>query len=752
MSRLRKKHKRSRPGIKVAIVLVSLFLISIIVFITAFSGISVAVTTIINDFMSGLPDLSEYDPAEKSHTSRIYAADGTLIATFHAEENRESVSLDRMPEKLRNAVVAIEDERFFKHDGVDLEAIVRAFLINLQTGQIVQGASTISQQVIRNLYIPEEKYEITYDRKIREAVLAYQLEQNYTKEQVLEMYLNTVYFGEGAYGVQAASNVYFDKDVENINLEEAALLAGLISDPGRTPYIDEDWVLGRRNTVLYKMLELNYIDQEEYERAINRPILTRRPQEEEEMYFAPYFVEYVKQELIEKYGASKVFRGGLEIYTTLDRKMQTAAEEAIDEILFDPEDPAGALVAIDPETGYIKALVGGKDFNEMKFNLATQARRQPGSVFKIFALMAALDQGISPLTTFNPNGPVIFDMVGSEPWEVSNYMGTNYETSEMSIIDATVSSVNVVYAQLIQRVGAQEMVDIAKEMGITTPLQPYPAVGLGGLEIGVSPLEICVAFATIANYGVRNDPVAVLRVIDRNGVVLEEHKPQGTEVISAINAYRAIEILESTVQRGTGTRARLEDRPVAGKTGTTQEAENAWFAGFTTNLVASVWIGYPEVNRRIGTLHDMRVQGGTHPAMIWNLFMEQATKDLPAESFERPQEDLIDIQVVGNPETGQLALPNRFTPPEQITVRQFHYGQEPRVQAPIPEEGVPMMPNVVHMHRHEANHILMEAGYKHVQFINEPFEGVPPSYTHRQDPMWDTPVERIRVIRIWANP
>lgn len=749
MSKLRKKHKKNRAGVKVLIVLVALFLLSTILFLTAFSGLSVAVTGIIGSFMADLPDLGEYNPAEAALTSQIYAADGTLIATFHGIENREEVNLERMPQNLINAVVAIEDERYYQHKGVDPEGIIRAFIINLQTGDIAQGASTITQQVIRNLYIPEEKYEITYDRKIKEALLAYQLEKIYSKEEVLEMYLNTVYFGEGAYGVQAASKVYFNKNVNYLSLPEAALLAGMLRYPNKSPYIEEAWVLDRRNVVLSKMMELGYIDSQQYQEAINTPIVLNRPTEESKKGFAMYFVEYVKQQLIEKYGVNRVFKGGFDIYTTLEPDMQIAAEDAIEEILYDPEDPAAALVAIDPSTGYIKAMVGGKDFSVMKFNLATQAKRQPGSTFKVFALMAALEQGISPLMTFNPNGPVIFGIEGSEPWEVSNYMGTKYETDEMNIIDATISSVNVVYAQLIMKVGAYSMVDVAKRMGIVTDLEPYPAIGLGGLTIGVSPLEVCSSFATIANYGARNDPVAITKVTDNEGNVLEEHQPQPVQAISAINAYRAIEIMQQAVQRGTGTRARLEDRPVAGKTGTTQEAENAWFTGFTTNLAACVWIGYPEENIKMGIIHDTRVQGGTLPAMIWNLFMEEATKKLPAEEFVRPEDDLIEVQVVHNPETGAIVLPNRFTPFEKIELRQFHYGQEPRSLDTT--EGL-KLPNITLMPKDQANNILRDAGYTHIEFIEEVFGGVPPGYVHRQEPLWDEEIEPIRLIKVWVNP
>ncbi|MBC7333190.1 MAG: hypothetical protein H5T85_01815, partial [Actinobacteria bacterium] len=522
--------------------------------------------------------------------------------------------------------------------------------------------------------------------------------------------------------------------------------------PGKlSPYIDKKAALQRRNTVLSKMLELGFITEEEYNQAIKQPIITQRPLEETKG-FAPYFVEYVKQKLIEKYGVNKVFEGGFKVYTTLDPEMQVAAENAIKQVLPDPEDPAAALVAMDPKTGFIKAMVGGKDFSEMKFNLATQAKRQPGSTFKVFVLMAALEQGISPYMTFNPNGTIVYDIEGSKPWEVSNYMGQQFDTSEMSIIDATVRSVNVVYAQLIMRVGAYNIAKIAQDMGITTPLDPYPAIGLGGLTIGVSPLEVCTAFSTIANYGVRHDPVAILKVVDKDGNVLEEYQDKGVKVISPINAYRAIEIMQQAVQRGTGTRARLENRPCAGKTGTTDEGENAWFTGFTPNLAACVWMGYPEVNKKMGVIHDLRVQGGAHPAMIWKLFMEQATKKLPVEDFVKPQDDVINLQVVENPETGEVFVPNRFTPAEQITIRQFRYGQEPRQQLPIPPDAIPLMPFVCLMPINDANHLLVESGYTHIEYINEPYGEVPPGYTHRQDPLWGQPVETIRKIKVWVNP
>ncbi len=753
MSRLRKKHIKKRGRLFRVIMSIIAVLAAInIIFMAAFSGLFMFIAQAVNQFLRDLPQIEDFTPTEAALTSRIYANDGTLIATFHGEENRELVGLDQIPQNLINAVLAIEDERYYQHPGFDLEGIIRSLIINVATGDVEQGATTITQGYVKNVYMPEEKYEITYERKLKEVILAYQLEQIYSKDEILEKYLNTVYLGEGAYGVQAAAKIYFNKDVGYLNLGECAMIAGMLQTYLHSPYIDMEAAVNRRNLVLTNMLRLGYLSQDDYEDTIREPIITQRPREETERAFALYFVEHVKQELIAKYGVERVFKGGFEIYTTLDPEMQVYAENAIREVLPDPEDPAAALVSIDPSNGYIKALVGGNDFSDMKFNLATQAKRQPGSTFKIFALLAAMEQGISPYMTFNPNGPVIFDIFGSEPWEVGNYNNQVFEFNEMPILEATVKSINVVYSQLIMRVGAYHIAKIAMDMGIETALNPYPAIGLGGLTIGVSPLEVAAAFATIANYGVKNEPVAILKVVDDTGLVLEEYQPQGTQVITPITAYRAIEIMQQAVLRGTGTRARLEDRPVAGKTGTTQEAENAWFTGFTTNLVTCVWMGYPEENVKMGVIHDMRVAGGAQPAMIWNLYMKEATKELPIDNFVRPQDDKIMLQVVANHETGQYMIPNRYTPQEQIEMKEYRYGQEPIEQMPIPEDAIPIMPMVALMPINEANHILIEAGYNNIIYKNEPYGEVPSGYTHRQEPMWGTPVELIRKITIWVNP
>jgi len=756
----------------VVITIVAIFLAIQLLFTFVFSGILIFAFQAVTSFFKDLPKLEDFSPTESALTSKIYAADGTLIATFHGEENRELVSYEQIPRNLINAVIAIEDERFYQHKGFDVEGIIRSFIINLMSGEIEQGATTITQGYIKNVYMPEEKYEISYERKIKEAALAYQLEQIYSKEEILEMYLNTVYFGEGAYGVQAAAKIYFNKDVEYLNLSECAVIAGLLKSYLYSPYIDKKAALERRNLVLAKMLELGYIGQKEYDNTIGVPIITQRPREETEHGFAPYFVDYVKQELIEIFGIERALKGGFEIYTTLDPKMQIAAENAIKEVLPDPEDPSASLVAMDPRNGYILAMVGGKeeDYVGMGYNLATMGKRQPGSTFKVFALLTALELGVSPYMTFNPNGHVEFDIVGSDPWPVGNYGDSSYDTNEMTVFEATVKSVNVVYSQFIMWMGAYgtaRMAQLANDMGIETPMEAYPAMGLGGLTTGVSALEVCTAFSTIANYGTRHDPVAILQVLDKDGNVLEDYKEEEkqvlTPIINPINAYRAIEIMRLVMERGTGANARLDDnRPCAGKTGTTDETADAWFTGFTKNLAACVWMGYPEESKRMEPIDGIRVQGGAQPAMIWKSFMTEATKGLPIEDFVKPQDDMIYAQVVINPETGEVVInpetgemmfPNRFTPPDQYTVKEFHYGQEPKVEMPIPEDAIPIMPMVSLMPWEEANHILLvEYGYTYIEYKYETYSEVPSGYTHRQDPMWGQPVETIRKITVWVNP
>ncbi len=559
-----------------------------------------------------MPRLSLDKPIVNAQTTKVFASDGSLIADLFVEQNRVIIPLSDISLHLQHAVVSIEDERFYDHQGVDIKAIARAIYINLRSGEIVEGGSTISQQYVKNSFITPEK---TMQRKIKEAILAYQLERTLSKKKILENYLNTIYFGHSVYGAQTAAQFYFNKDAKDLTLDEAAFLAGLIRSPNRySPYINPEKALARRNTVLKKMASLGFITPKEAEAAMALPIKVSPP--EQKIAVAPYFLEYVKQMLIDKYGANMVFKGGLRIYTTLDLKMQQAAEEAVSKVLDRPDDPSAALVAIDPKTGYIRALVGGKDFNTQKFNLAVQGHRQAGSAFKTFVLTTAIDQGISPNKVYRST-PVTIKLPGKD-WEVHNYTEGS-GGPPMSIKAGTIHSVNCVYARLIMDVGPQNVVDMAKRMGIVTPLEPYPAIALGGLKTGVTPLEMASAYGTLANQGVHIKPTPVIKIMDSSGKVIEKNRNVKRSAMDPSVAYMVTDILQDVISYGTGTRARI-GRPAAGKTGTTQNYRDAWFAGYTPDLVAAVWVGHPKAQISMLRVHGIRVAGGTFPAQIWARF------------------------------------------------------------------------------------------------------------------------------------
>jgi penicillin-binding protein 1A len=440
------------------------------------------------------PPLKSTVPAPLAESSRILAADGSVVTALHGEENRETVPLARMPVALRQAVVAIEDERFWEHKGVDTRSVLRAVYANAAEGEVVEGGSTITQQYVKNELVGPDR---TLRRKLREASLAYQLERRYTKERILELYLNTIYFGNGAYGVQAAANEYFGIAVDQLGLAQAALLAGLIRAPNRTdPYLQPEVAAARRRVVLEKMVELGWATTEQAAAAGAEPLISATPAADR--YPAPHFVERVKRFILDdpRFGPTPdarrdlLFKGGLRITTTLDRRRQAAAEAAIARVLSSPEtDPAAAVVSIEPGTGFVRALVGGRDFfgsaAEAKFDLATQGSRPAGSEFKPFVLAAALEQHV-PVTKFYDAPGTMTIPLPREPWTVSNYEGQG--GGRMTLIDATIRSVNTVYAQLILDVGPADAVATAARMGITSPLQPYPSAVLGTND--VTPLEM----------------------------------------------------------------------------------------------------------------------------------------------------------------------------------------------------------------------------------------------------------------------
>lgn len=561
-------------------------------------------------------------------TTKLFDRNGALIADLFAEQNRTKVALNDIPPVVRQAVIATEDERYYEHKGLDFIGMLRALVTDIRAGDTVAGGSTITQQYIKQSLLTDER---SIKRKVSEAILAYRLEQKYSKDQILEMYLNTIYFGHGAYGVQTAAKVYFGKDVRDLGAAEAAVLAGVIKSPKRfSPYLQPEAGKKRRDTVLGQMRRQGYLDDAAYESAIATTLTTVGLTHGSKV--APYFVEYLKGLLVDRYGEQMVYRGGLRVKTTLDLRMQAAAESAIASALNKESDPSAALVALDPRTGQVLAMVGGRDFASQMFNVAVQGRRQSGSSFKPFVLVAAFQEGVSPEQPYEC-GPAKLALPNGQVWSVTGASGG--AKGPMRLRPATSASVNSVFAQLILQVGAEKVVAAATQMGIETKITPVPAVALGGMREGVTPLEMAAAYGTLANGGTRAKPYAIMEVKSASGELLFSGAPVTAKAISPAVAYLTTDLLRGVITGGTGKKAAI-GRPAAGKTGTTQENSDAWFVGYTPNLVASVWVGYPGAMRPMNNVHGIKVTGGTFPAQIWAAFMKAAVEPLPKADFKKP--------------------------------------------------------------------------------------------------------------------
>lgn len=584
----------------------------------------VAGASMVSGWLKDLPDYQANDAFQLTQPTRIYSADGVLLAKLYLE-NREIVPMSAIATDLAEGIVAVEDERFYKHKGVDPVGILRAVVSNANSnGQ--QGGSTITQQLVRNTVLIDEKYHDTLQRKVREAFIAMEMEKRFSKAEVLAMYLNTIYFGEGAYGAESAAQLYFAKSAKDLTLPEAATIAGLAQRPNAlNPYDNPDGATQRRNKVLSRMLVNGYITQAEHDAAVATPLVcTRSTAPQDGIYAAPYFVAAVQKQLSRQFPQSVIFSGGLTVTTTLDTRLQGYAEASAHATLNQPTDPEVALVSIDPRNGYVKALVGGRDFTQNKFNLATQAYRQAGSSFKTFTLVTALAQGMPPSYEIDSSDPAIIPTTPT--WTVNNSEGSGYGL--MSLSKATALSVNTVYARLGWALGIKNVVNTAKAMGITTDLPEYASIVLGAA--GVTPLEMASAYGTLATNGVHYDPVMVAKVTDRNGGTIYEAPSQGQQVISPEVARATTDILSGVIRGGTATRANI-GRPAAGKTGTSQKNRDAWFVGYTPQLVTSVWVGYP--TERTVIIKGSRAYGGTVCAPIWAAYMKQALADQPVMAF-----------------------------------------------------------------------------------------------------------------------
>jgi penicillin-binding protein, 1A family len=576
--------------------------------------------------MSSLPDVANVKPAA---SSQIYDANGDLITTVHSEENRLPVKLSEVPKNLQNAFIATEDNRFYSHHGIDPIGILRAVWVNIIHDGVAEGGSTITQQLARNAFLTQDR---TFKRKIMEALLALRIEQHYTKQEILEMYMNQIYFGQGAYGVQTASHVYFDKDVQDLSLAQMAILAGLPQSPNYySPFNNLKAAKARQAVVLGQMVKYDYLSADQAEEAKNADLhLLDKPKSSNGYGRMSYFVDYVINEVSERYGDNAIYKEGMKIYTTIDMKAQRAAEQAMENLpnYYTDENglqqPQGALISINPHNGHIVAMVGGRGTDS--FNRTTMAVRQPGSAFKPFVYLAALKNGDTPGTVY-VDKPSEFN-----GWKPQNY--SRRHSGAMTMRNAVAHSNNVVAVLAADKVGMSNVLDLAEKMGIST-LDKHGddnlAVALGGLTKGVTPMDMAVAYGVLANNGVKVKPVAITKIIDRNGNIVEEGSVEETRVVEPKYAYMMTNMLESVIKFGTGGNAYF-GRPVAGKTGTTDEEKDAWFAGYTPDLVTVVWMGDDSGSE---TLHG--TTGGQTPAIIWRLYMQAALADTPASNFTVPE-------------------------------------------------------------------------------------------------------------------
>jgi 1A family penicillin-binding protein len=578
-----------------------------------------------------LPQVSALETFQPIQGTKIYDDNDELLTELHVER-RIFVPLARIPKSLKDAIIATEDRRFYSHWGIDPVGIARAVYQNYRRGRIVEGGSTITQQLTKVLFLTPDK---SLERKLKEAILALELERRYSKTRILEMYLNQVYFGHGAYGVEAAARTYFGKSVSDLTLQESALLAGLPRAPSSySPFEHPDAARRRREVVLRRMVEFGVLRDAEGARLAKVDLGLIPP--ERRRTTGQYFLEYVQQALEAKYGADMVFKGGLRVYTTLNPAMQLAAEQALRDGLraleartVKPrpgEHPEGAVITLEPQTGYVKAIVGGYDFFRSEFNRAVQAKRQPGSAFKPFVYIAALEAGFTAASRIE-DAPVVYT-VGNNVWKPENY--DRKFRGSTTLQQAMEESINVVTVKLQERVGINRTIQVARRLGVGSPLDLNLSLALGTSDVTL--LELTSAYGVLANQGMWMPPTAVRYVTNAQGKLLEEHVPEGREALTPEMAYVVTHMLRGVVERGTGQGAKALGRPIAAKTGTTNDYSNAWFVGFTPHLATGVWVGYDRP-RSLGREET----GGRTAVPIWTSYMAKILGDSPREDFPVPE-------------------------------------------------------------------------------------------------------------------
>lgn len=634
LERQRRHRQRGGAG-RVIIITVSVLIAGAVI-----AGLS-AVGYVVG-IANSAPELNTLKPQDPGRLSRVYAADGQPLGIIQNDILRIPVASSKMPKNVRDATVAIEDERFYRHKGVDFEGVIRAAFKNASSGKTLQGGSTLTMQLIRTLYTGNR--EKSFERKVREAKLAEELENIHTgrkgKEWILTKYLNSVPYGtnggQQAVGIEAAARAYFDKSASKLSLAESALLAGLPQAPSEyNPFRAEAAAIARRNQVLRKMADLGYVSDSEAAGAIAEP-LQLKPSRYFRQKRESFFFDYVTDQLIKRYGVKRVRSGGLRVTTTLDLDLQKKARKAIADNLSFPGAPSSAIVSIDPKNGYIRTMASSAKYTSSQYNLAADGKRQPGSAFKVMALVAAVREGIAPAAKSYPSGAI---NLGAKYENVTiNCYGGKCSGGSKNLVTGTLTSDNTVYIRLALDLGPMKVKKAAEDLGITSSLQGYPSETLGGLEKCCSPLEMANAYATIVAGGYRNRPKAITKVTFPDGQVDDLSKPRRKKVFDSAAMYEVVKILEMNVSKpGTGGRAKT-GCPVGGKTGTTDENSDAWFVGFSPRLATSTWVGFPKGRIPMGPLFSGGpVDGGTFPAQIWGQYMKSAAGKFCGK-FEKPEQ------------------------------------------------------------------------------------------------------------------
>ncbi len=653
-------------------------------------GVAASAVWVLTILPGSLPSVTQLETFDASEGTKVYDDNDELITEFHVER-RIFVPLAQIPKTLRDAIIATEDARFYSHHGVDPTGIARAVYQNFRRGRIVEGGSTITQQLAKVLFLTPDK---SLERKLKEAVLALELERRYSKDRILEMYLNQIYFGHGAFGVEAAARTFYGKGVSELSLPECTLLAGLPKAPTTySPFEHPEAAKRRRATVLSRMVDVGAIASPLAKKTADSPLGLIPP--ERRRTTGQYYLEYVQQQLEAQYGADLVFKGGLQVYTTLSPVMQVKAERALREGLKalesrrgaaakdgtapPPERPEGALLTIEPQTGYIKAMVGGYDFFKSEFNRAVQARRQPGSAFKAFVYLAALESGQTPASVVD-DSPVEFPAGrNGKAWKPDNY--DRKFRGPITYQQALEESVNVAAVKVLEKNGVRRTVDLARRLGVESPLGENLSIALGTSDLTL--LEITSAYGALANQGSWVRPSAIRYVLDSQRKLLEENTPQAKQVVSPELAYVMTSMLRGTIERGTGAAARALGRPAAAKTGTTNDYSNAWFIGYTPQLATGVWVGYDRP-RSLG-----KDETGSRVAVpIWTAFMQEALAGTPPEDFPIPERVVL-VPVDMNPSGGcvrpvTMAFVAGTEPKEVCGPARYAPGvSPPRVEPPL---------------------------------------------------------------------